>query len=200
MQRGKLTKIIPIALVVIIIIIAISAIVSLGQSVFRGGSNNTQPSADVGREALLNSGVDRSVRMTVRGPIVADENFRSYRIAVSPSSRTATTYGGYLQTTIEMKSFDNNTKAYDEFVHALDRANAMKGTAFEGDKDDTRGICATGTIYEFETVRAGQAVKRLWTSTCSGSKGSLEASTTQLKNLFVGQIPEGDALIRSVRL
>lgn len=200
MQRGKLTKIIPIALVVIIIIIAISAIVSLGQSVFRGGSNNTQPSADVGREALLNSGVDRSVRMTVRGPIVADENFRSYRIAVSPSSRTATTYGGYLQTTIEMKSFDNNTKAYDEFVHALDRANAMKGTAFEGDKDDTRGICATGTVYEFETVRAGQAVKRLWTSTCSGSKGSLEASTTQLKNLFVGQIPEGDALIRSVRL
>ena len=200
MQRGKLTKIIPIALVVIIIIIAISAIVSLGQSVFRGGSNNTQPSADVGREALLNTGVDRSVRMTVRGPIVADENFRSYRIAVSPSSRTATTYGGYLQTTIEMKSFDNNTKAYDEFVHALDRANAMKGTAFEGDKDDTRGICATGTVYEFETVRAGQAVKRLWTSTCSGSKGSLEASTTQLKNLFVGQIPEGDALIRSVRL
>ena len=200
MQRGKLTKIIPIALVVIIIIIAISAIVSLGQSVFRGGSNNTQPSADVGREALLNSGVDRSVRMTVRGPIVADENFRSYRIAVSPSSRTATTYGGYLQTTIEMKSFDNNTRAYDEFVHALDRANAMKGTAFEGDKDDTRGICATGTVYEFETVRAGQAVKRLWTSTCSGSKGSLEASTTQLKNLFVGQIPEGDALIRSVRL
>jgi hypothetical protein len=200
MQRGKLTKIIPIALVVIIIIIAISAIVSLGQSVFRGGSNNTQPNADVGREALLNTGVDRSVRMTVRGPIVADENFRSYRIAVSPSSRTATTYGGYLQTTIEMKSFDNNTKAYDEFVHALDRANAMKGTAFEGDKDDTRGICATGTVYEFETVRAGQAVKRLWTSTCSGSKGSLEASTTQLKNLFVGQIPEGDALIRSVRL
>lgn len=199
MQRGKLTKIIPIALVVIIIIIAISAIVSLGQSVFRGG-NNTQPNVDVGREALLNTGIDRSVRMTVRGPIVADENFRSYRIAVSPSSRTATTYGGYLQTTIDMKSFDNNAKAYDEFVHALDLANVMKGTAFEGDKDDTRGICATGTVYEFETVRAGQAVKRLWTSTCSGSKGSLAASTTQLKNLFVGQIPEGNELIRSVRL
>lgn len=199
MQRGKLTKIIPIALVVIIIIIAISAIVSLGQAVFRGGGN-TQPNVDVGREALLNTGVDRSVRMTVRGPIVADENFRSYRIAVSPSSRTATTYGGYLQTTIEMKSFDNNTKAYDEFVHALDLANAMKGTAFEGDKDDTRGICAAGTVYEFETVRAGQTVKRLWTSTCSGSKGSLAASTPQLKNLFVKQIPDGEALIRSVNL
>lgn len=199
MQRGKLTKIIPIALVVIIIIIAISAIVSLGQSVFRG-SSNAQPNVDVGREALLNTGVDRSVRMTVRGPIVADENFRSYRIAVSPSSRTATTYGGYLQTTIEMKSFDNNIKAYDEFVHALDLANAMKGTAFEGDKDDTRGICATGTVYEFETVRAGQTVKRLWTSTCNGSKGSLAASTSQLKSLFVGQIPDGNALIRSVNL
>ncbi|MNL50353.1 hypothetical protein D3C87_1733650 [compost metagenome] len=76
----------------------------------------------------------------------------------------------------------------------------MKGTAFEGDKDDTRGICATGTVYEFETVQSGQAVKRLWTSTCSGSKGSLAASTSQLKNLFVGQIPEGSRLISSVDL
>ncbi len=199
MQRGKLSRIIPIALVVIIIIIAISAIVSLGQAVFRGGGN-TQPSVDVGRESLLNTGVDRSVRMTVRGPIVADENFRSYRIAVSPSSRTATTYSGYLQSTIQTKSFGNNAKAYDEFVHALDLANAMKGTAFEGDKDDTRGICATGTVYEFETVQAGQAVKRLWTSTCGGSKGSLAASTTQLKSLFVGQIPDGAQLISSIDL
>lgn len=198
MQRGKLSRIIPIALVVIIIIIAISAIVSLGQAVFRGGGS--QPQADVGREALLNIGADRSVRMTVRGPIVADENFRSYRISVSPSSRTATTYKGYLQTVLDIKTFDNNTRAYDEFVHALDRANAMKGTAFEGDKDDTRGICASGVVYEFETVQAGQTVKRLWTSTCGGSKGSLAASTSQLKNLFVGQIPEADALIRSVNL
>lgn len=198
MQRGKLSRIIPIALVVIIIIIAISAIVSLGQAVFKGGSS--QPKVDVGREALLNTGADRSVTMTVRGPIVADENFRSYRISITPASRTITTYNGYLQTAIDTKSFSNNTKAYDEFVHALDLANAMKGTAFEGEKDDTRGICATGTLYEFETLQAGNSVKRLWTSTCSGSKGSLAASTTQLKNLFVGQIPDGSAVIRTTNL
>lgn len=199
MQRGKLSRIIPIALVVIIIIIAISAIVSLGQAVFRGGSNS-QPNVDVGREALLSTDADRSVQMTVRGPIVADENFRSYRITVTPSSRTMTTYKGYLQTAITTQTFSNNTKAYDEFVHALNLANAMKGTAFEGEKDDTRGICSAGVVYEFETAQAGQTVKRLWTSTCGGSKGSLAASTTQLKNLFIGQIPEGDALVRSVDL
>lgn len=199
MQRGKLTRIIPIALVAIIVIIAVAAIVSLGQAVFKGG-DSSQPQADVGRESLLNTGVDRSVTMTVRGPIVADENFRSYRIAVSPSSRTITTYKGYLQTVIDTKALSNNTRAYDEFVHALDLANAMKGTAFEGDKDDTRGICATGVIYEFETVQSGQTIKRLWTSTCSGSKGSLAASVQQLKKLFVEQIPDAEALLRAVNL
>lgn len=198
MQRGKLSRIIPIALVVIIIIIAISAIVSLGQTVFKGG--NSQPKVDVGRESLLNTSADHSVQMTVRGPIVADENFRSYRISVSPSSRTITTYEGYLQTVINTKTFSNNTKAYDEFVHALDLANAMKGAAFEGDKDDTRGICATGVLYEFETIQAGQTEKRLWTSTCSGSKGSLAASTSQLKGLFVGQIPENEPILRATNL
>lgn len=200
MQRGKLTRIIPIALVVIIVIIAIAAIVSLGQAVFKGGGNTSQPNIDVGREALLSTGVDRSVAMTVRGPIVADENFRSYRISVSPNSRTITTYKGYLQTAIDTKTFGNNSRAYDEFVHALDLANAMKGTAFEGDKDDTRGICATGIVYEFETIQAAQTVKRLWTSTCSGSKGSLAASVPQIKGLFVGQIPGNETLLRTVNL
>lgn len=198
MQRGKLARIIPIALVVIIVIIAISALVSLGQSVFKGG--DSQPSVDVSRDALLNTGVDRSVTMTVRGPVVADENFRSYRIDVSPSQRRMTTYDGYLQTVHDTRSLGNNTRAYDEFVHALDRANLMKGTAFEGDKDDTRGICATGNVYEFEILQSDQSIKRLWTSTCGGSKGSLVANLDQVRNLFVLQIPESNTLLSAVDL
>lgn len=198
MQRGKLTRIIPIALVVIIVIIAISALVSLGQSVFRGGDSRT--SVDVSRDALLNIAIDRSVTMTVRGPIVADEDFRSYRVQVSSSQRQMTTYDGYLQTVRETKSLGNSTRAYDEFVHALDHANLMKGTAFEGDKDDTRGICATGRVYEFEVLQADQSVKRLWTSTCGGSKGSLAANLDQVRSLFTGQIPDSDALLRTVDL
>lgn len=198
MQRGKLTRIIPIALVVIITIIAIAALVSLGQSVFKGGGS--LPQADVGRDALLNTAPDRSVTMTVRGPIVADENFRSYRVFVSPSQRQMTTYSGYLQTVRESKTFGNSTRAYDEFVHALDRANLMKGTAFEGDKDDTRGICATGSVYEFEVLQANKSVKHLWTSTCSGSRGSLTASLDQVKSLLIEQVPGSSTLIRTVDL
>lgn len=198
MQRGKFTRIIPIALVVIITIIAIAAIVSLGRAVFNGG--DSRPKEEIVREALLITSTDRSVAMTVRGPIVADENFRSYRITVSPDQRTLTTYKGYLETVVEGKSLGNNVRAYDEFVHALDRADAMKGVELEGDKDDARGICATGNVVEFNVMQNNETVKRLWTSTCSGSKGSLDASLTQLRTLFVEQIPDSRALLRTVNL
>lgn len=198
MQRGKFTRIIPITLVVIITIIAVAAIVSLGRAIFNGG--DSRPKEEIVREALLITSPDRSVAMTVRGPIVADENFRSYRIAISPDQRTLTTYEGYLETVVDSKSLGNNTRAYDEFVHALDRADAMKGVEFEGDKDDTRGICATGNVVEFNIMQNNETVKRLWTSTCSGSKGSLDASLTQLRALFTEQIPDSKVLLRTVNL
>jgi hypothetical protein len=140
------------------------------------------------------------VRMTVRGPIVADENFRSYRVTVDNNSRDLVTYSGYLDDTIGSKHLGNNTRAYEQFVHALDKANLTKGTPFEGEKDDTRGICATGEVYEFEIVEAGSVVKRLWTSTCKGSSGSLRASVKQVSDLFLEQIPDSDELLDKVDL
>lgn len=200
MQRGTLSRLLPIALVVIVIIVAIAAMISLGRAIFGGDDNQPASQTDTSRQSLLNTAADRSVRMTVRGPIVADENFRSYQIIVSNSQRSIVTYEGYLDKQIDSKSYPNNTKAYEEFVYALDKANMAKGAAFSGEKDDTRGICATGNVYEFQIMQANNSVKRLWTSTCSGSKGSLDANLKQLGDLFVGQVPGGQPLIDKIRL
>lgn len=198
MYRGNSSRIFPIILVLIIVAIAIAAIVSIGRAILGGGGNNQ--TVDTSEQTLLDTSLSHSVRMTVRGPIVADENFRSYQITVDPSSRNLTTYSGYLDNMIDQKTLDNNTKAYDQFVHALDKANLAKGKQFEGDKDDTRGICATGRVYEFDIMDSGNVVKHLWTSTCRGSKGSLDASVTQVSDLFYAQIPDADKLLDNIDL
>jgi hypothetical protein len=199
MYRGNSSRIVPILLVLIVIAIAIAALVSAGRAIF-GGSQAPQAQVDVGRDALLNTSLSRSVRMTVRGSIVADENFRSYQVTVNPADRSLTTYSGYLDQSLTSKQYGNNAKAYEEFVYALDKANLMKGESLTGDKDDTRGLCATGNVYEFEVLDNNSVVKRLWTTTCKGSVGSLKASVTQLETLFHNQIPDSRAILRTIDL
>lgn len=197
MYKGNSSRIVPILLVLVVVAIAIAGLVSVGRMVF-GGDQNNEEQVDVGRDALLSTSVDRSVRMTVRGPIVADEAFRSYQITVTPTKRQFVTYSGYLESPLETKQYSNNNKAYEQFVHALDKANMMNGEAFEGEQDDTLGICATGNVYEFDVLRADSSVKRLWTSTCRGSSGSFKASVDQVESLFVQQVPDAREVLKDL--
>lgn len=201
MANYRTSRIIPVVLVVVVIIIAIAALVSLARVVFFSGTKTaTTSQVDISRDALLNTAATHSVSMNVRGPIVADEKFHSYKIAISPNARTISTYAGYLDSVVSQESLGNNVASYEEFVHALDKANLAKGDQFEGDKNDIRGICATGNVYQFDIYDGATLVKTLWTSTCNGSKGSLDASVTQLTNLFVNQIPGATKLIEKVNL
>lgn len=199
MANYRTSRIIPIILTLVVIAIAIAALVSLARVVFFS-SNTSTPVVDVSREALLSTSIDSSVQMTVRGAIVANEEFRSYQINITPNSRTLTTYTSYLDRPIDRISLDNNIPAYEEFVFALDKANLVKGEQLEGDRNDLRGICATGRVYEFQVLKDGEPVKQLWTSTCKGSSGSLDASVDQLTSLFISQIPDARSLIGKLDL
>jgi len=201
MARFTPTRLIPIALVLIIVIVAIAALVSLTRAVFFSGSATPATTkVDTSESALLSTDPDRSVRLTVRGPIVADESFHSYQITITPSSRSLSTYTGYLDAQVDGVTLGNNTPAYTQFVYALDKANLVKGKALSDDKNDTRGVCATGRVYQFDVMKDGTSIKNLWTSTCSGSTGSLDANVSQLTNLFDAQIPTAQALIRKITL
>jgi len=200
MANYRTSRILPIILVVVIIIIAIAALVSLARVVFFSNSNTTTAKVDISRDALLNTAEGRSVSMTVRGPIVADEEFRSYKIDISSNNRVIRTYAGYLDTVLAQDTLGNSVAAYDQFVHALDKANLTQGKQFDGEKNDIRGICATGSVYVFQIMDGNSVVKDLWTSTCSGSKGSLDASVTQLMNLFTQQIPDSETKIQILRI
>lgn len=198
MYRGNSTRIVPVILVLIVVAIVIAALVSVGRAILGGSTQTTQTNA--GRDALLDTSIGHSVQMTVRGPIVANEQFHSFQITVDPLNRNMTTYQGYLDQPINSKTYDNNVKAYEQFVYALDKANLMNGDELTGNKNDTRGICATGLVYEFSVMSGDTTVKRLWTSTCKGSPGSLQASVSQVGDLFKAQIPDESNLVRGLGL
>lgn len=201
-SRNSFSRFIPILLVIVITIIAVAAVIAIGRSILGGGEQQQDNTAQVdeGRTALLTTDLSRSVRVTVRGPIVADENFRSYRVTISPDSRVMTTYKGYLQDEIETKRLSNNTQAYEELVFALDKRKMMDGRALDDEQNDLRGICASKNLYEFETLVNGETVKKLWTSDCDGSKGSALANVNEILTMFLGQIPDGRTMARSVGL
>lgn len=199
MANYRTSRVIPTVLTIIVIIVAIAGFVALARLLFGGGAPKDQV-VDVAKQNLLSSSADRAVSMTVRGPIVANEDFRSYKILITPSSREFKAYTGYLATITNQETLGNNTAAYEEFVHALDKANLVAGKPFDGDKNDVRGICATGKVYEFSLLTNGNVNQTLWTSTCGGSPGSLKASVTQLSRLFLNQIPSSSNIDASLRL
>ena len=201
MYKGRSSRIFPILVILVIVAIAVVALVSVGRVIFGGGSNTADKTEiDTSRQALLDTALNHSVRMTVRGPIVASEDFESYQITVSPENRKITQFAGYLGQSLQSKQFDNNSKAYEEFVYALDKANMMRGRELKDEANDTRGICAKGDLYEFEVLKDNSVVKKLWTSTCRGSKGSLNADLSQVRNLFTDQIPKKSDILNDIDL
>lgn len=199
MQRSNGAKLFPLFIILIVIALVIAAVISIGRAVFNPGDGGGEDTAlvDQGRDALLKTDLSRSVAMTVRGPIVADENFQSYRIGVSPNERKMDIFKGYLEERTGGKTLDNNSRAYEQFVYALDKANMMNANdrADEEEANDLRGICANGYVYEFAVLNNTQEVERLWTSTCEGSAGTLNASKEQLRELFLDQVPGANDLI-----
>ena len=197
-NKYRNTRIIPIALILVIAAVSIAALVSFARIMLSSNGQDAANKVNSGREALLNTTEGHSVNMTVRGPIVADENFRSYQIAISPSSREFTVFKSFSDNPISNDTLSNSPVAYEQFVYALDKANLAKGTELTGDKNDLRGICAKGYIYEFQILKSNKSVKSLWTSSCAGSRGSLNASATQLMNLFTSQIPNANNVIKGI--
>ena len=200
-RRNSFSRFVPILLVIVITIVAVAAVIAIGRALFgKNDSGQTDQNVNTGQVALLSTEEGRAVRLTVRGPIVANENFRSYSVIISPSSRDMTTYEGYLDKEINQKKLDNNMKAYTELVYALDKRKMMYGTQLTEQQNDLRGICASGKVYKFETLKDNSVVKSLWTSDCSGSKGSAQANVNEILDMFLKQIPDGKKMAAGIGL
>lgn len=191
MSKYNRTEVLPIIVILVIIVVAIVALVSVARVLFFSNTTTTTSSdLSSSQQALLDTSVDREVRMTARGPIVANEDFRGYEIAINSSSRILTVFEGYNNKAISKTKLPNTVAAYEQLVYALNRVGFMNGNELTGDNNDVRGICATGQLYDFKILNQDENVKDLWTTSCSAARGSFNANLKTIKKLFTSQIPD----------
>lgn len=188
----------PAVFMLVTIALIIAGAVSLGR-VLLMPSGNKEPS-DNSQTQLVSTTSTASVRMNVRGPIVATENFRGFSIVVAPQSRQMSVYSGYNLNVLTQTNLTNVPSGYEQFVYALKNLKLADGKELSGDKNDTKGVCPTGILYEFAILDNNKSVKTLWTTNCASYRGSLKANRSELYNLFMAQIPNSSTIISPYNL
>lgn len=141
----------------------------------------------------------RSIRMTVYGPVVANEDRQSYEVTVSTTSRRIVLYKGYDQTQIDSKSYDNTYEGYQQFAYALARAGFDKERKVSEVEADDRGACSSGKRYVYELFENGDVIKRVWTTTCGKAKGTFAGVNNVTRDLFNKQIPDYATTIKQLK-
>lgn len=127
---------------------------------------------------------DTTLRLSVDGPVIANENHQSMQIDVTPKSRVVTLYKTYNNTAFKQTKYDNNQKAFESFAAALDRAGF---SASLGDKKYA-GECAAGRVYHLELLQADKVAQDLWTTSCATSR-TFGGNMAAILTLFRNQIP-----------
>lgn len=136
---------------------------------------------------------DAVVQMTVDGPIIAEADHRAYRITVGNSQVTVEALKGYQYETIENKFFTSNQEAYSNFLRAIDNAGFSRGNEKLKDQDP-RGVCAKGDRFSFKILNGATEVQNYWGTSCGGH-GNFKGNISEVKSLFMRQIPGPDKRI-----
>lgn len=193
-MRGDGTPNKPLIIGVIVFILLVGAIFfALSGRLFGPGEDETRP-------LVTDITASRSVRMTVDGPIVANEERQSYRITVGYERRIVEGMKGFTRDRVATQTFDNSRTAYSEFVFALERAGYDKRRNVSEEAADMRGVCPNGQRYTFEMLDGGRVIDTAWTTSCNNARGTMGTSGRNLKALFDKQIPELTQAIKPVTL
>jgi heme/copper-type cytochrome/quinol oxidase subunit 4 len=151
--------------------------------IFRGNGAPAVTTPDIIRYANTNV----VMQLTIDGPINSQQAHRMTRITVGQSQVTMTTVQGYQNTVIQSKSYDNNTTAYTDFLHALQIAGYSKGTKTTSLADE-RGVCPFGNRFIYEIINGAQDSQRYWHSDCGS--GNFKGSWSTVNSLFIRQVPD----------
>jgi hypothetical protein len=198
MDDYRTRRFISIAVIIVIMAVAIFGLIFVANLLFFSNGSSPFVKINTHESDLLSTTANREVRANVRGPIVADENFRSYQIDITPSTRTFTVYNGYEDQVSSNESLYNNTPSYTQFVYALDHARLMNANELTGSANNTAGVCATGFLYEFTILNDGKQIKQLWTTSCGNAGGSLGVNFNPVLQLFIVQIPDAQTKITAI--
>lgn len=164
---------------------AVGLIVLVFVLIIRGFSGGPKEEQAIDLSSYGNT--DAVVRLTVEGPVVADQNHNAYQITIGRNTAKIETYKGYERQVIETKVYENNEEAYETLLLSLERAGYQR-TIEDESNTDPRGICPTGNRYTYELVDGSSTLIESWSASCN--KGTFRGDATAIRNLFIRQIPE----------
>jgi hypothetical protein len=174
---------------------AVGLIVLVFILIIRGFSGGSKEPQELDLSSYGNT--DAAVRLTVEGPVVADQNHNAYQITIGRNTTKVETFKGYERTVLETKTYDNNEEAYETFLLALERAGYHRAIEQET-PTDSRGVCPNGNRYKYELVDGNSTLLESWSANCS--KGTFRGDANAVRALFGRQVPELNQLTRKLNL
>lgn len=136
------------------------------------------------------------VRLTIDGPINADQDHQEVQITVNQNIVTYAQLQGYDGSVANEQQFVNSESAYTVFLHALALAGFTEGNTSSALSDE-RGYCALGDRYIFELIEGGQDLERFWATDCGGTK-TYEGNLALTLSLFEAQVPNYQTLVEHI--
>lgn len=179
------------------VIVVVLLVVGLFKS-FNGNDNGNLISTST-YSLSDKTAVDTVARYTVRGPVVADEDYRQVRITISKNSRSVEVLKGYAGVVEKVSTLSNTPDAYTAFLGALSAAE-FSDRREGGSSVDPSTTCVTSTKFFYELTLASEKKVDTWTSSCSFKDGNYGGNALGTAQIFKAQIPTYDQLTNGVNL
>lgn len=152
-------------------------------------SDNQIAEKAIVREYIANNVSDTSIiRLTISGPVVADEKHESLKIEITPSSRQLTLYKTYSDKEAKNIRLGNNKGAFTALSRALDKAGFTQGNRKYADAKYS-GECSVGRVYRLEYMQDGETKSDLWSTSCRSGKESFGGNIASILYLLRSQFP-----------
>lgn len=140
-----------------------------------------------------------TMQLTIDGPLTSDAKHQGVRINIGQNQNTIQTYQGYQNTILQTKTYPNNQAAYDSFLHSLQLYGFTKGNK-DPNRTDERGYCPGGDRYLYEILSDSNTSIQRWWSTSCGGQGNFAGNPSQIRSLFIKQIPDYNTVISGLAI
>lgn len=163
---------------------------------FHSSGKSNVPTTSQPLYSYANTGSE--VRLTIDGPINANEDHQQVQITVDQNVVTYDQFQGYDDHVVNQKQFPNSENAYTAFLYALYLNGFTKGNTSSALSND-QGHCALGDRYIFELIQGNNDLERFWATSCPSVVKSFEGNLPLMLTLFEAQVPNYQTLTEDIK-
>lgn len=180
-------------------LVTIGLIILLIVLLFSGGSGPAQKVPGSGKPLASYASTDAAVRLTIDGPINAEQNHRQIQITIDRNNSVMNVIQGYNGNVINTLSYSNTQAGYSAFLHSLQLINFTQGDTSNSALKSEAGHCAIGQRYIVQLIQNDQDIQRYWATSCNGPH-TYEGNMQLTLELFQQQIPDYQSAASAVGL